>query len=138
MAVSKSKSQLLWSTAATVALDDATTTTASSDALTVGTDAPFGLLQVKADGDGTGTRADGDILEVYVMHSVGETGGADPEPYDDTTNAEMLGTMDLFAQDPAIGTWLIPLATGLKIYVSYTAGNDAHYDVSASVLEISA
>lgn len=93
--------------------------------------------QIELKADNAGTPAAGDVIDFYLLQTLGDPDGAEPgtDEFDTTGHARFLGQIDTNTEDPGIKTVALPIPSkGCKIYaVSGAASNSI--TVSATVLE---
>lgn len=133
MAISKTKSQILWGGSSTIAVAAAGNST--SDAQAISDNAVSAGLVIKA--DNAGTPASGDELSVKILYTHGDP-DADPDvadEYDTAANAGIVAVLDTNAEDPVVVSIPIAVAaTGFKVYVSNGAASNS-LTVSAQYVE---
>lgn len=106
MASSVNETGITWSASASVTVSSATVVW--SDAITLNAEDWDGSIQVNA--DNAGTPAGGDVCDVYVAWSNGDTLGDSGDDFDTTEHAEFVGRLDTYSsntpgEDPARKTW---------------------------------
>ena len=122
--------QIVWSAADSQSI--AFGANATSDVFTYSTNSSFAHLQLKAKNDGTPVA--GDTVDFFLLLTCGDPDGAGADEYDSVGHAIPLGTLDTFAEDPAIRTVNTPIVKGGKLYaVNNSAGRAI--TVSACILE---
>lgn len=90
----------------------------TSDTEDFNTAAIDAMVTVSANNNGTAVA--GDTMDVYIRFETGATIG-----FDTAANAMYLGTLDTFAEDPAVRTWRIPTAAShFQIYVVNNAASN--------------
>ncbi len=124
MAVSENFIDVQWSAASTQALNTGNSWAATSDATDFSATAFAAAVTIKCD-QTTGTPASGDLVDFYLMRSMGDPDDSSPETGDEypggdadpSVEGEFLGQVDLNANDPGIFTVDLPLpANKFKIY----------------------
>jgi len=124
MSVSRTLTQITWSSANSVTVTAGNQ--ATSDAISMPSDAFGATVQVKA--DNSGTPASGDTLDAYVMYTSGDP-DAEPDSadeYDTPGHARYLGQLDTNAEDPAILTFEIsPFVKGFRLYVDNNSASNS-------------
>jgi len=119
MALTRTESQILWATAASITLSD--NNAATSDAIVFDATDIQAAVQVSA--DNAGTPAAGDYIDVWVAYTSGDVLGDASDDYDTTEHAEFLGRLNTYAtdtpgEDPARRTYDISAAPkGIKLIV---------------------
>lgn len=109
MAASINQAQIQWSAADSITLSSATRQ--DSDAVALDAADAAGAIQISADNAGTPTS--GDVVDVYVKWTVGDTLGDTGDDYDTNEYAQFLCRLDTVAantpgEDPARRT--VPIA----------------------------
>lgn len=122
MAISKSSTQVKWSTANSLSVSGSSSS--ESDAFTIGSTVVDGSVQLKA--DHSSSPGSGDYVDFYLLATNGDP-DADPDSadeYDTTTQGAFLARLDCNVSDPAVKT--VPLPTvaikGGKIRAVNNAG----------------
>lgn len=119
MALTRTESQITWSSADSITLSAATAST--SDAFTF--DATDGAASIQVDANNAGTPASGDILNVRIAWTTGDVLGDTADDYDTSEHAQLLMVLDTYGtntpgEDPARKTVDIPTsAKGFKLVV---------------------
>lgn len=121
MASSNPGQALAWSAASSVTVSSSTVVW--SDPITLDVEDWEGSVQINA--DNAGTPASGDVCDVYVAWSNGDTLGDSGDDFDTPEHSEFVGRLDTYSsntpgEDPARKTWDIRVSgkKALKIGVS--------------------
>ena len=131
MAVSKSNTQVTWSSATSKSVSSSSN--ATSDAHTFSSNAVAAMITIKA--DHSGTPASGDTVDFFLLYTTGDPDASSDDEYDSSGHGMHLATLDTNTDDPAIKTVEIPVsAKGFKIY-SENNDSNASITVSAEVYE---
>ena len=105
MAISKSETQITWSTSNSTSVSSGST--ATSDDASIGGTVIDGSIKLKADNDGT--PASGDTIEFYMLDKSTDPDGGSTAELDTTEQGTLLAVLDTNEDDPAITT--VPLPT---------------------------
>ena len=131
MAISKSNTQVTWSSATSKAVGSSSNET--SDAHTFSSNSVTAMITVKA--DLSGTPASGDTVDFFLLYTTGDPDAASSDEYDSVGHGMHIASLDTNADDPAIKTVEIPVsAKGFKVYAKNNDPN-ATITVSAEVYE---
>ena len=135
MAVSKSNTQVTWSTSNSVSVSASSNST--SDAHAFDSTSVSAMVTMKADNGGT--PASGDTVDFYLLYTTGDPdGGTATDEYDTVGHAMHVATLDTNSEDPARKTVEIPVsAKGFKVYAVNNSSGRA-VTVSAEVYETKA
>lgn len=137
MAVSRTQTQVAWSTNATISLTTGAPAV-DSDAVTFGASTFDATVSVKA--DNAGTPASGDTVDVYALYTNGDPDAApdSADEFDTSAHAEYLGTLDTDTEDPAIKTFRLKAAAkGVKVRCESNAASNS-ITASAQITELQA
>lgn len=121
MAISKSQTQVEWSSSASSTITSGNNDT--SDVVAISDDAVHGSVQIKADNQGTPTS--GDEVEIRILYTLGDP-DADPDSADeyDTVEHALPILLDTNSEDPAIKTVAIDVAAkSFKVYADNQAAS---------------
>ena len=131
MAISKSNTQVTWSSATSKAVGSSSNET--SDAHTFSSNSVAAMITIKA--DHSGTPATGDTVDFFLLYTTGDPDAASSDEYDSVGHGMHIASLDTNADDPAIKTVEIPVsAKGFKVYAKNNDPN-ATITVSAEVYE---
>lgn len=131
MAISKSNTQVTWSSATSKAVGSSSNET--SDAHTFSSNSVTAMITIKA--DHSGTPATGDTVDFFLLYTTGDPDAASSDEYDSVGHGMHIASLDTNADDPAIKTVEIPVsAKGFKVYAKNNDPN-ATITVSAEVYE---
>lgn len=129
MALQKTYTQIEWSTADSISVSSGSNST--SDEMTPAADAISLMVQCKADNGGT--PASGDVVDIYILRTLGDP-DADPDSADEfatVDHAEWVATLDTNEEDPAIAVKSIPI--GGKKYKFYAVNNASSNSITVSI-----
>lgn len=134
MAVSKSSTQVLWSTANYISVSASSNST--SDAHTFDSTSVSAMISMKADNDGT--PSSGDTIDFYLLYTTGDPDGAGADEYDTAGHGMHVGVLNTNSEDPVRKTVEIPVsAKGFKVYAVNNSSGRA-ITVSAEIYETTA
>lgn len=135
MALTRTESQITWSSSASLTLSSTSRT--DSDAFTF--DATDVSASVQVSADNAGTPASGDTLDVYIKWTTGDVLGDSADDFDTDEHAQFLFRLDTFStntpgEDPARKTVDIPVsAKGFKLSVVGAQAGTRNLTVRARV-----
>lgn len=131
MAISKSSTQVTWSSATSKSVGSSSNET--SDAHTFSSNSVTAMITVKA--DHSGTPASGDTVDFFLLYTTGDPDAASSDEYSSAGHGMHIASLDTNTDDPAIKTVEIPVsAKGFKVYAKNNDPN-ATITVSAEVYE---
>ena len=126
MAISKSNTQVTWSSATSKAVGSSSNET--SDAHTFSSNSVTAMITIKA--DHSGTPATGDTVDFFLLYTTGDPDAASSDEYDSVGHGMHIASLDTNADDPAIKTVEIPVsAKGFKVYAK---NNDPNATITVS------
>lgn len=133
MAITRTETQITWSSSNSVSVTAGGTQT--SDAVTLDDTCVSASVTLKA--DNSTTPASDDIINVWWLMSAGDPDGASTVEYDTPGHALLLATLDTSVEDPAIRTVALPHnpKRGLLYVEGATAGTTNAITVSATIEE---
>lgn len=131
MSLSQTEQQLLWSTANSVSVASGGNQT--SDEIAHNNDAFQAKIQLKADNDGT--PASGDIVDFYLLESLGDPDGASADEFAVAAQGRWLATLDTNANDPAEKVVWIPGPLYKSKLYAVNSSTGRAITVSATILE---
>ena len=131
MAISKSNTQVTWSSATSKSVSSSGNET--SDAHTFSSNSVTAMITIKANPGGT--PASGDTVDFFLLYTTGDPDAASSDEYDTAGHGMHIATLDTNTDNPAIKTVEIPVsAKGFKVYAKNNDSNSA-ITVSAEVYE---
>jgi len=135
MAITRTETQVTWSTANSVSV----TTGSSQTSDEVNLDATCVAAQISMKADNSTTPAADDQIYMWLIQTSGDPDGAATDEFDslDASSMVLLGILDTNAIDPVQKTVPLPIPQkGLKIYAEgVTAGTTNAITVSATITE---
>lgn len=121
MAVTKSSTQVTFSSASSILVSGDSQVT--SDAMSLSSNSIAAQLTMYA--DHSGTPVTGDTVDFYILYSTGDPDGSGVDTYDTPGHGLHLGNLDLNTDDPAQKTVDIPVsAKSFKMYVDNNAASN--------------
>ena len=134
MAISKSNTQVTWSSATSKSVSSSGNET--SDAHTFDSTSVSAMISMKADNGGT--PSSGDTVDFYILYTTGDPDGAGADEYDTVGHGMHVGVLNTNSEDPVRKTVEIPVsAKGFKVYAVNNSSGRA-ITASAEIYETTA
>jgi hypothetical protein len=122
MAVSKSSTQVTFSSADSILVSGDSQVT--SDSISLSSNSIAAQLSLKADHASSPTT--GDTVDFYILYSTGDPDGSGSDEFDTPEHGLHVGILDLNLEDPAQKTVDIPVsAKSFKIYVDNNSSSNS-------------
>lgn len=131
MAITTNEVQVTWSASNSTSV--AGGGTATSDTATVAATAFQAQIELKADHGGTPTA--GDIMEFWLLQTLGDPDGTGTNEFETDEQATYLASLDLNADDPARTVVELPVPSAGVQVLAKNNDPDTSVTVSATILE---